>query len=161
MTVGDRSLVITGGDVIVAGAQAGVGDVEFAGELIGAIRLDGSQAVGPGNRFDAAGLIVAPGFIDAQINGAHGIDVTAEPHRIGELGADLPRYGVTAFVPTVITCSPDARAAALAADRTAARAGGGGAVAIGLHLEGPMLAPSRRGAHPERCGGPVGRRRRG
>ena len=27
---------------------------------------------------------------------------------------------------------------------------GGGAVAVGLHLEGPMLAPARRGAHPER-----------
>ena len=91
---------------------------------------------------------MAPGFIDAQINGAHGIDVTAEPHRIGELGAELTRYGVTAFVPTVITCSPARRAAALAADRTAV--GRGGAVAVGLHLEGPMLAPARRGAHPER-----------
>ena len=96
------------------------------------------------------GLIVAPGFIDAQINGAHGIDVTEEPHRIGELGDELTRYGVTAFVPTVITCAPPGRAAALAADRTATWRGGGGAAAIGLHLEGPMLAPSRRGAHPER-----------
>ncbi len=109
MTVRDRSLVITGGDVIVAGVQAGVADVEFAGELIGDVRTDGSAAVGPGNRFDAAGLIVAPGFIDAQINGAHGIDVTEEPHRIGELGAELTRYGVTAFVPTVITCAPPGR----------------------------------------------------
>lgn len=151
MSARDRSLVITGGDVIVAGAQAGVADVEFAGELIGAVRMDVPTAVGPGDQFDAADLIVAPGFIDAQINGAHGIDVTEEPHRIGELGAELPRYGVTSFVPTVITCSPGERAAALAADRTGGRSGGGwGATAIGLHLEGPMLAPSRRGRHPER-----------
>ncbi len=98
--------MITGGDVIVGGVQAGVADLEFAGELIGAVRTDGSSAAAPGNRFDAAGLIVAPGFIDAQINGAHGIDVTEEPHRIVELGAELTRYGVTAFVPTVITCAP-------------------------------------------------------
>ena len=149
MNVRERSLVITGGDVIVGGVQAGAADLEFAGDRIGAVLMDGSSAAAPGNRFDAAGLVVAPGFIDAQINGAHGIDVTEEPHRIVELGAELVRYGVTAFVPTVITCSPGGRAAALAADRTA-RPGGGGAVAIGLHLEGPMLAPSRRGAHPER-----------
>ena len=53
---------------------------------------------------------MTPGFIDAQINGAHGIDVTTEPERIGELGAELTRYGVTAFVPTVITCSATRRA---------------------------------------------------
>ena len=38
----------------------------------------------------------------------------------------------------------------MAAHRTVDRSAGGGALAIGLHLEGPMLAPSRRGAHPER-----------
>jgi N-acetylglucosamine-6-phosphate deacetylase len=67
----------------------------------------------------------------------------------------LTRYGVTAFVPTVITCSARQRGAALA-DRAAGgsaadqRAAHVGAVAVGLHLEGPMLAPARRGAHPER-----------
>lgn len=149
MSARERSLVITGGDVIVGRVQAGVADLEFAGDLIGAVRIDGSPAGVPGNRFDATDLIVAPGFIDAQINGAYGIDVTEEPARIVELGTELTRYGVTAFVPTVITCSPGGRAAALAADWTAPP-GSGGAVAIGLHLEGPMLAPSRRGAHPER-----------
>ena len=117
----DGSTVITGGDVIVAGVQAGVGDVVFAGERIGAVRTERRSAARrlAGRRFDADGLIVAPGFIDAQINGAHGIDVTAEPDRIGELGAELTRYGVTAFVPTVITCSPavDVRPR-LAADRS-------------------------------------------
>ena len=64
---------------------------------------------------DAAGGWIVPGFIDLQINGAHGIDVTTQPERIDELGAVLARYGVTAFVPTVITCPPATRAAALAA----------------------------------------------
>ncbi len=95
---------------------------------------------------DAAGGWIVPGFIDLQINGAHGVDVTTQPARIADLAAELPRYGVTAFLPTVITCAPSGRAAALAA--WAARDDGPGAVPLGLHLEGPMLAPVRRGAHP-------------
>jgi N-acetylglucosamine-6-phosphate deacetylase len=141
---------IVGGDVIIAGTLDGVGDVVLDGDRISAVRPDGSSSPETGRRFDASGLLVAPGFIDAQLNGGHGIDVTAEPHRISELGVELTRYGVTAFVPTVITCSPRRRAAAMAAHQTVDRSAGGGALAIGLHLEGPMLAPSRRGAHPER-----------
>jgi N-acetylglucosamine-6-phosphate deacetylase len=144
------SAAITGGEVIIAGTLDGAGDVLFDGNRIGSVQRTvekkGSASADTGPRFDADGLIVAPGFFVAQINGAHGIDVTAEPHRIGELGAELARYGVTAFVPTVITCAPRRRAAALAADRMADR----GAVAVGLHVEGPMLASARRGAHPER-----------
>src|SRR6201994_3112034 len=58
---------------------------------------------------DAAGLTVAPGLIDLQVNGACGIDITAEPERLWEVAAALPRFGVTAFTPTVITSSPEAR----------------------------------------------------
>jgi N-acetylglucosamine-6-phosphate deacetylase len=87
---------------------------------------------------------IVPGFIDLQINGAHGVDVTTQPDRIGDLATVLPRYGVTAFLPTVITCTADVRARALAA----ALPDGAGAVPLGLHLEGPMLSPARHGAHP-------------
>ena len=101
---------------------------------------------------DATGLVVAPGLLDLQVNGAGGADVTAEPERLADVGAELARHGVTAYLPTVITSSPEARAAALAAvaieRELAARAGR--AVPLGLHLEGPMLSPRRRGAHPER-----------
>jgi N-acetylglucosamine-6-phosphate deacetylase len=90
---------------------------------------------------------VAPGFIDLQINGAEGIDVTSQPERIGALAALLPRAGVTAFLPTVVTCPPAVRERALAA--FVALDPGPGAVPLGLHLEGPMLSPIRRGAHPE------------
>ncbi len=97
---------------------------------------------------DARGGWIVPGFIDVQINGAHGIDVTTEPERIDELGAALVRYGVTAFVPTVITCPESVRRAALAAWAGRDPAGATGAVPLGLHLEGPMLSPVRKGAHP-------------
>jgi N-acetylglucosamine-6-phosphate deacetylase len=96
---------------------------------------------------DATGLLVAPGFIDLQVNGAHGIDLAAEPERLWEVAAFLAGYGVTAFLPTIITSPPATRDRALAALRRRPD-GHVGAEPLGLHLEGPMLNPARRGAHP-------------
>jgi N-acetylglucosamine-6-phosphate deacetylase len=94
---------------------------------------------------DATGLVVAPGFIDLQCNGAVGVDLTSEPERLGEVAVALPRWGVTSWLPTVVTAPPTARQRAMAAlaafDEAAA------AAPLGLHLEGPFLAPERRGAH--------------
>jgi N-acetylglucosamine-6-phosphate deacetylase len=97
-------------------------------------------------QLDASGLTIAPGFLDLQVNGAGGVDVTAQPDRLGELGPLLARHGVTGFLPTVITSSADARDGALAALRSLTPAPG--AVPLGLHFEGPMLSPTRPGAHP-------------
>src|SRR5919107_421928 len=90
-----------------------------------------------------------PGLVDLQVNGAAGIDLTAEPHRLWEVAAALPAYGVVAFVPTVITSDPAAREQALATLAAGPPAGWTGAEPLGLHFEGPMIAPSRKGAHPE------------
>src|SRR5690606_8657841 len=106
-------------------------------------------------RIDARGLVVAPGFVDLQCNGAAGVDLTGEPERLGEVAAVLPRWGVTSWLPTIVTCAARVRRRALAAlaahtAGVAGGAGGGGAVPLGLHLEGPFLAPRRRGAHDPR-----------
>jgi len=97
---------------------------------------------------DASGLTVAPGLLDLQVNGAGGVDVTSQPERLGELGPLLARHGVTGFLPTVITSAAAARDGALAALAALRRAPAPGAVPLGLHFEGPMLAPARKGAHP-------------
>ncbi len=94
---------------------------------------------------DASGLTVGPGLIDLQVNGACGIDITAEPRRLWDVAAALPRFGVTAFTPTVITSSHAAREQALAALAAGPEEGWSGAVPLGLHMEGPMLAPARKG----------------
>jgi N-acetylglucosamine-6-phosphate deacetylase len=145
--VTSRPLVIAGGSVV---APARV--IEHANVVVGEGRIVAvaeAGAVEPPDTvvIDAAGGWVVPGFIDVQLNGGHGIDLTTEPGRADELGRFLPRYGVTSFLPTIITCGDEQRGAALAwwAQRDGAASG---AEALGLHLEGPMLAPSRRGAHP-------------
>jgi N-acetylglucosamine-6-phosphate deacetylase len=90
-----------------------------------------------------------PGLVDLQVNGAAGIDLTAEPHRLWEVAAALPAYGVTAFAPTVITSDPATRQLALDTLAAGPPAGWAGAEPLGLHFEGPMITPSRKGAHPE------------
>jgi N-acetylglucosamine-6-phosphate deacetylase len=146
--VGGEPVLITGGAVIAPDGVIERGAVLLhRGEVVA---VGGSADVTkPPDALvvDAAGGWVAPGFIDLQLNGGHGIDLTTAPSRAAELGRFLPRYGVTAFVPTIITCRDEQRAAALAswAERADQPPG---AVPLGLHFEGPMLSPVRRGAHP-------------
>lgn len=96
--------------------------------------------------FDAQGLILAPGFVDLQINGAFGHDFTRDPAAIWHVASQLPRYGVTTFLPTIITSPPAAIAAAQQALQQPPAAFQG-AHPLGLHLEGPFLNPQKKGAH--------------
>ncbi|HEY7101062.1 MAG TPA: N-acetylglucosamine-6-phosphate deacetylase [Mycobacteriales bacterium] len=91
--------------------------------------------------------VLIPGLVDMQINGCFGVDfVAADAAGWAEVSARLPETGVTSFVPTFITAPiPDLvgalrRTAALPADL-------GGARVLGVHVEGPFLAPNRHGAH--------------
>lgn len=96
---------------------------------------------------DASDLILAPGYIDLQLNGAFGHDFTADPTRIWEVAARLPQFGVTSFLPTVIT-APTARIeAAQMVLQNERPLGFRGAEPLGLHIEGPYLNPEKRGAH--------------
>ncbi len=98
---------------------------------------------------DGTGLRATPGFVDLQCNGALGIDLASEPERLWEIGAALPRWGVTAWLPTIVTTPPGIVDRALAALAEGPPPAWAGAWPLGLHLEGPFLAPRARGAHPE------------
>lgn len=95
---------------------------------------------------DGRGLHLVPGFIDLQLNGAIGHDFTTEPRSIWQVADHLPRYGVTSFLPTIITAPLSASAAAMR-EIQQPPAGFSGATPLGLHLEGPFLNPIKKGAH--------------
>jgi N-acetylglucosamine-6-phosphate deacetylase len=95
---------------------------------------------------DAGGAFLAPGFIDLQVNGAFGKDFTADPNAIWEVAEQYARYGVTAFLPTVIT-SPLETIAAARSIVCRPPVGFRGAEPLGLHIEGPFLNAARKGAH--------------
>jgi N-acetylglucosamine-6-phosphate deacetylase len=136
--------------LLAGGSVVHLGRIEPADVLID----DGSiAAVGPrldapdgARTLDVSGLLVAPGFIDLQVNGAFGIDLADEPERLWEVGAALRRHGVTGFLPTIITSPPGMPKRAMAA-LTERPVGFAGAEPLGLHFEGPMLNPACRGAH--------------
>jgi len=121
-------------------------DVDIAGGVF-AGGVIARSSTGP--VLDATGLTVLPGLIDLQVNGAAGLDVTAQPERLWDVGVALAAYGVTAWLPTVITSDPRARDRALTTLAAGPPPGWFGAVPLGLHFEGPMIARDRRGAHPE------------
>jgi N-acetylglucosamine-6-phosphate deacetylase len=138
-------LIITGAAVLRDGAWA-------SGDLVCRDGLVVDRPAGSGaetTRVDGSGLLVAPGFVDLQCNGGVGIDLTRAPERLWELAAALPRWGVTAWLPTIVTAPEGAIDAALAALAAGPPPGWSGAVPVGLHLEGPFLSPTTRGAHPE------------
>jgi N-acetylglucosamine-6-phosphate deacetylase len=141
--------VITNGSVLrYPGRQFERGDLVIEGERITSAVICGSPVTADDAQIDASDLFIVPGFIDLQINGIGGVDFSTEPERIVEAAALLPRYGVTSFLPTIVS-SPASiieRAKAAVAELLAqpllrhARP-------LGLHLEGPFLNPSRGGAH--------------
>jgi len=99
------------------------------------------------DNIDLSPHVALPGFIDLQLNGAFGHDITTSPAALWSIGARLPEQGVTAFLPTVVTSGPEQRRAAYAAV-LAQPAGYRGATPLGLHIEGPALSHQCAGSHP-------------
>jgi N-acetylglucosamine-6-phosphate deacetylase len=91
--------------------------------------------------------ILAPGFVDIQVNGAWGHDFTADPSSIWEVGRRLPATGVTTFLPTIVTAPYSVTDAAIAVLLAGPPTGYVGADPIGLHIEGPWISPEWSGAH--------------
>ena len=127
----------------------------------GSVAADGSRivAVGPAGEvpvasgatvINATGSILVPGFIDLQLNGAFGDDFTANPETIWRVAEGLPRYGVTAFLPTIITSPLEQVEAAMRVVAGGRPKAFRGALPLGVHAEGPFLNPKKKGAHNAR-----------
>ena len=94
-----------------------------------------------------AGSLVAPGFIDTQVNGGGGalLNDTPTVDAVRTIVAAHRRYGTTGLLPTLITDAADKMHAAATA--VAAAMGDRASGVLGLHLEGPFLSLERRGVH--------------
>lgn len=96
---------------------------------------------------DLGGQLLAPGFIDTQVNGGGGVLFNDSPDVDGirAIGRAHRRFGTTGFLPTLISDRRDVMTAALGAAREALESVPG---VLGIHLEGPFLNLQRKGIHP-------------
>ena len=96
--------------------------------------------------YDAQGHYLAPGFINMHIHGCAGFDaMDSAPDSVEKIAAALPATGVTAFLPTTMTCPWPEVATALGNIR-AAQGKKTGARILGANLEGPFISKAKTGA---------------
>ncbi len=121
---------VQGGMVTAVGPDAGDGPDASDAEVI-----------------DLGDDILAPGYVDLQVNGGDGLMLNDAPdiHTLRRMASAHARLGTAALLPTLITDTPERTRAALQAVAEAVAEGVEGIA--GLHLEGPHLSLARKGAH--------------
>ena len=130
------------------GAQIWPDRVVVAEEGIVSAVLSGSASPGCPIEELPEDAVLAPGFIDVQVNGGGGVmlndNLTVDG--IATICGAHARFGTRFLLPTLISASRSdiARAIAAAREAIARRVPG----VLGLHIEGPFINPERHGAHP-------------
>ena len=130
-TLEDTALVIEGGRI-----AALLPDRQIAEHPLGA------QVI------DARGLSVLPGLIDLHVHGGAGGDtMDATPRALHAMARFFLRHGVTTYLATTITASPQDIRAAIA-NASGFSPAPDEAQPLGVHLEGPCLSAAYCGAQP-------------
>ncbi|WP_282244295.1 N-acetylglucosamine-6-phosphate deacetylase [Stenotrophomonas sp. PS02300] len=118
-----------------------------AGRITALVSDAAPQLGSAAEQVDLGGGWLLPGFIDAQVNGGGGVlfNNTPDVESLRTLAAAHRRFGTTALLPTLISDDVQVMRKAIDATRQAIAAGVPGV--IGIHLEGPYIAPARKGTH--------------
>ncbi len=116
--------------------------------VITALVSDAAPQLGSADeQVDLGGGWLLPGFIDAQVNGGGGVlfNNTPDVESLRTLAAAHRRFGTTGLLPTLISDDVEVMRTAIAATREAIETKVPGV--LGIHLEGPYIAPARKGTH--------------
>ncbi|HUB61381.1 MAG TPA: N-acetylglucosamine-6-phosphate deacetylase [Puia sp.] len=141
---------IYNGRVVTPAAVIPRGTVVVRDGVIDAV-VEGEVAVPEADEIDAGGRYVAPGLIDIHVHGGGGhdfMDGTVEAF-VG-VAALHARHGTTSMLPTTLTCPIEKLFHILDVYPEAKRLNRMGAQFLGMHLEGPYLAMSQKGAQDAR-----------
>src|SRR3984957_10619313 len=141
-----RTALVNGGILAGEGVVSGRG-LLLSGSRIEALADPGDPRCREAAIVDLEGQLLAPGFIDVQVNGGGGVlfNDDPSPESIQAIGAAHRRFGTTGFMPTLISDDLETIGRAIDAVQSALDAAMPGV--LGIHIEGPFLNWSRRGVH--------------
>ncbi len=140
---------LTGASTLLSDGKWHEGVVDIADGRISAIAPGSGTAPGLADlKLDGGYLI--PGFFDIQANGGGGVLFNDAPSvaTLRKMAKAHRPFGTCAMLPTLISDDIDKVRTAIAAVEQAITEGVPGIV--GIHLEGPMLNPAKRGIHDAR-----------
>ncbi len=123
-------------------------DLHLDGVRIGGPRPLGWPVAAGVRKIDGRGLVAVPGFIDLHVHGARGydfMDASEEAFRV--IGEYHAAGGTTSFLPTTATESPEAIFACVDQAARCRDQRIGGVEILGVHVEGPYMAPKKHGCH--------------
>jgi N-acetylglucosamine-6-phosphate deacetylase len=139
-------IAITGGTLVLPDRVSPLTNLVIDQGRIAAV---GGPAPAGAETLDADGLFVLPGLFDLH---THGRLIFAPPDQVRDRLAEdcrqLPRTGVTRFLPTLASAPLSDWFSMLAVIEQAMAGPALGAVPMGAHLEGNFLNPAAAGAHP-------------
>lgn len=142
------------GTVLVPGGSLVQAIVHLAGDRVDGVEVEPLPAHVRALHRDRTAMqlrprdVLAPALIDVHCHGAGGGSAHGDEASLGLMATALRRHGVGAFVATTMTAPIDElRATARRVAHATARGVPGQSQLLGLHLEGPALAPARAAGH--------------
>jgi N-acetylglucosamine-6-phosphate deacetylase len=145
-------IALSGADIVLPDRILQGGSLVIDQGRIAAIEARAIDSAAGMSVIDFRNHVIVAGFVDVHIHGIEGIDVLDGPDAVEDVARRLPTYGVTAFCPTSVACSPPKLSVLLTAiararsfpSRLASRV-------LPAHLESNFINPEWNGAQPAAC----------
>ena len=100
---------------------------------------------------DAQGKFISPGFIDIHVHGGGGHDfMDGNENAFLQIAETHAKFGTTSMLPTTLTSTKEAMLQVLGVYKSANKNNNNGSQFLGMHLEGPYIAMSQKGAQDPR-----------
>jgi N-acetylglucosamine-6-phosphate deacetylase len=145
-------IILSGADVVLPDRILSPGNVVIEGDTIVDVTSGPRAVVANEQTIPVTDHLIVPGFIDVHVHGVHGVDTLDDEHAIQKIANWFPRYGVTAFCPTSIACTPVVLRRLLTAVRQCrTQPAPLASRVLPAHLESNFINPEYKGAQPLEC----------